>query len=171
MPAHPTVSAVWPLNVAIAAAIEAARAAEVENLGTPLDLGDDEADPPTEEGPIALDSPAVYSGQVPQGTSIVSAYVVLSASQQSRGRGTFRRKALENVETLDVWTADQSKRTAGLIGDALIRLLDGVDLVLAGYGTVRGRCEMVITLADPSTQQYRSQLRYTAVSLSPEPAP
>lgn len=164
MPTHPTVSAVWPLNRAIAAAIDAARAGGVPGLGTPVDGGAVTAD-----NPIALDDPAVYSGQVPEKTPLLSAYVVLSGSQQTQGRGTFRRKALENVETIDVWTADQSKYTAAVIADALVRLLNGVPLVLAGYGTIRGRCEVVITLADPGTRQYRAQLRYTATSLSPNP--
>lgn len=161
MPTHPTVSASWPLNVAIAAAIDAAVVAGVAALGAPIDVG----------GPRALDDPAIYSGQVPEGTAIVSAYIVLASSQQSTGRGTFRRRGLENVETIDVWTADLSKRTALAIGDALVTLLDGRDLTLDGYGRMRGRLELVITLADPSTRQYRAQYRYTAFSLSPTPAP
>lgn len=161
MPTHPTVSASWPLNVAIAAAIEQARTDEVPDLGTPID----------EDGPIVLDDPPVYSGQVPEGVELVSAYIVLAASAELTGRGTFRRRGNENVETIDVWTSDQSKRTALLVAGALKKLFDGRDLVVEGYGTVRGRIETPVTLADPSTRQYRAQLRYTAVSLSPNPAP
>lgn len=160
MPPLPTTSAIWPLNVAIAAAIETARADEVDGLGTPLDVG----------GPIALDDPPVYSGQVPEGVAMVSAYVVLASSAETKGRGTFRRRGLENVETIDVWTSDQSKRTATIIAGALEKLLNGVDLELAGYGTVRGDCETVLTVADPGTRNYRAQLRYTARHLSPAPA-
>lgn len=167
MPTHPTVSAVWPLNVALSAAIAAAIDDEVPYLGTGID-----GQPVADDNPRALDDPPVYSGQVPENTAIVSAYIVLSNSAQNTGRGTFRRRGNENVETIDVWTADQSKRTALLIAGALVALLDGRDLALEGYGTVRGgRCEVVITLADPSTRQYRAQLRYTAMSLSPESAP
>lgn len=164
MPAHPTVSAVWPLNVAIAAAIDAAIADEVTDLGTAIGGGAVGPD-----APRALDDPAVYSGQVPEGTGMVSAYIVLASSAQVKGRGTFRRRGLENVETIDVWTADLSKYTAGRIADALVRLLNGVPLELVGYGTVRGDCEIVLTVADPTTRNYRAQLRYTARSLSPAP--
>lgn len=164
MPAHPTVSAVWPLNVAIAAAIDAAIVAGVDALGTGIDGGI--VGP---NNPRALDDPPVYSGQVPENVEIVSAYIVLASSAQMKGRGTFRRRGLENVETVDVWTADQSKYTAGRIADALVRLLNGVPLALAGYGSVRGDCEIVLTVADPSTRNYRAQLRYTARSISPAP--
>lgn len=160
MPVPSSTSAVWPLNVAITDAIGVARANGVVNLGTALDVG----------GVIALDDPPVYSGQAPQGVAIVSAYVVLSDSAELASAGSFRRRGRENVETIDVWTADQSKRTAAAIAGALIALLDGQPLACPDYGTIRGRCELVITLADPGTKAYRAQLRYTARSFNPVPA-
>ncbi len=161
MTAPASVSAIWPLNVAIAAAIEAARADDTSVLGSPLDDG----------GPIVLDAPAVYSGQVPVGTPLTSAYIVLGMSQEVTSPGVFRRRGKANVETLDVWTSDRSKRTAVIVAGALLALLDGAALALEGYGTVRGRCETVLTIQDPSTRQYRAQLRYTAKSFNPIPAP
>jgi hypothetical protein len=143
-------SAAWPLNVAIAAVIEA----EVAREGSPLSA--------------LLDTPPVYSGIVDPPTTVLSVgRIVLAASQENDAAGTFSRLGMENIETIDIWTADTSKKTSLMIYGALKPLLHRVPLAVADYGTVRGSLELIVTMLDPSREQYHAQARYTAYSLNP----
>lgn len=142
-------SAAWPLSLALATVIETEFARAGSTLGT------------------LLDSPPVYSGDVPQGVPLTLARVILGASQENGAGGTFTRVASTNAESIEIYTADLSKRTALLIFGELRALVHRVPLALSGYGTVRGSLELIISMLDPSREQYHASARYIAYSLNP----
>lgn len=143
------VSAAWPISLALATAIETETARGGSNLST------------------LLDTPPVYSGDVPQGGDLAVGRIVLGASQENDGPGTFSKIGMTNAEAIEIYTADLSKRTALLIVAELRKLLHRAPLVLAGYGTVRGSFELIISMLDPSREQYHASARYTVYSLNP----
>lgn len=143
------VSAAWPINVALATAIETETARDGSALGA------------------LLDTPPVYSGEVPQGVTLTLGRILLGASQENDGPGTFSKIGMTNAEAIEIYTADLSKRSALLIVTELRRLLHRAPLVIEGYGTVRGSFELMISMLDPSREQYHASARYTAYSLNP----
>ena len=149
MPRIPLSNA-WPLNEALSDAITA----ELARSGSSL--------------PALLDVPPIYSGVVdPPATLLSVGRIVFQASQENDDAGTFTRMGMRNIETVDLWTADTSKKTVLILHGLLRALLHRQPLVCAGYGTVRGNWELVITMLDPSREQYHGQCRYTAYSLNP----
>lgn len=146
---RPALSAAWPLNVGIASVIETEWARAGSALGA------------------LLDDPPVYSGEVPQGTPMATGRVVLSSSHESDAPGSFTRIGMTNVEGIEIWTTDLSKQSCLSIVGELRKLLHRVPLAVAGYGTVIGSLELVISMEDPSRQQYHASARYTAYSLNP----
>lgn len=154
MTVPPILSAAWPLDVAIAAVIEAERARAGSLLET------------------LLDTPAVYSGEARDAGGlllpIASAYVVLGSSSENNAAGaTFRRPKASNTVTLDIWTADTSKRVGALVYGELRRLMHRQPLTLADYGTVVGSLELVVSMPDPHRTAYHVQARYTVLSFPP----
>lgn len=143
------VSAAWPLDVAIAAAIEAEHARDGSALVA------------------LLDTPPVWSGLVPEGVALNVGRVVLSESSEGDGPGTWSRIGMTNTVGLDIWTADTSKKSALLISGVLRTLLHRQPLTLTGYGIMVGSYELLISMLDPSRAQYHAVARYTATSLNP----
>lgn len=146
---RPALSAAWPLNIAIASVIEAEFARPGSALGA------------------LLDNPPVYSGEAPQGTAMTVGRIVLSSSQESDAPGSFTRIGVTNIEGIEIWTTDLSKQSCLSIVAELRKLLHRVPLAVIGYGTVIGSFELVISMEDPSRQQYHGSARYTAYSLNP----
>lgn len=151
-------SAVWALDVAIAAVIDAEHARTGAALGA------------------LLNTPAVYSGEAraPDGGLIPlePAYIVLGASQERDTVGSaFRKPRRENLLSLDIWTADTSKATGMRIYQELARLLNAQTLALANYGTVRLGLELVLSLPDPSRAAYHVTCRVRVLSFPPPASP
>jgi hypothetical protein len=146
---RPALSAAWPLNVAIASVIETEWARAGSNLST------------------RLDDPPVYSGEVPQGAALTVGRIVLSGSQENDAPGTFTRIGMMSIEGIEIWTANTSKKTCLEIVAELRALLHRTPLVVAGYGTVIGSFELIISMEDPDRHVYHGSARYTAYSLNP----
>lgn len=150
----PKLSAAWVLDTAIAAAIEAEHARTGAALGA------------------LLNTPPVYSGEARAGDGspvvLAPAYVVLGGSSEGDAPGSaFRRRRRENTLTLDIWTADTSKRTAMLIYAEVARVLNGQAVALEGYGSVRLALELVVSMMDPGRAAYHAQCRVHVLSFPP----
>jgi hypothetical protein len=137
-PTNPAQSFAWPLDKAIAAAIEGDTG--IGGLRDPA-------------GPL-LGNPPVWSNVAGPGAALD--YIVLGDSTETESPATpFGGHARDNGVTLHAWTRDTSKRSALRILARLVvllhrRPLDLVDDAGAPLRTVVGDFEIVTVIPDPS---------------------
>lgn len=120
-------SALWPTDVAIAAAVE------------------------TDTAMIALLSsfdgkPAIFSGRAPREAAYPR--IVIADSSEDR-RATFGRDGNSMTVTLHLWSAVVGRDQVLEIYRNLMRLLEGQILTVQGHQVYRGSIRLVTIIADP----------------------
>lgn len=137
------VSALWPIDLALAAAIQ--------------------ADGPTM---ALLAGQGVYSIRAPAGA--VMDYVVIGDSEEADTFRALMRQGSNAVLTLDVWSGMTESRAGVLaIYNALRKLLHTTALPVdpsSGVTFCRGSLELVTVLADRDSAATHGILRYTVLS-------
>ena len=134
-----TVSAVWPIQVAIVAALRT-HALFV--------------------GPPAV---GVYDTAAPEGTA--GNYVVVGDASEG-GFGTLSQRGSTITLTLHIWTVGLSKRVNMDIYSAIRQKLDSQTVTLTGHKVVIGSTRLVTTLRDPDEKYMHGVVAYTVLTLA-----
>lgn len=124
----PDVTATWPLDVALAGAVENDQALRAI-------LADSE-----------LGSAGIYSGRAPSDSKMP--YIVIGSPAEDP-KNLFARKGNDIRQALHVWSEKEGHEEVKLIYRHLVRLLTGVPLTLEGHQLLRGAMRLVIILNDP----------------------
>lgn len=142
------VTAAWPLQVALAAALEGDAQLQAALGGTPAD-------------------PRVDSGRRPEeatGAPPAPPFLVLGSSGEAP-RGAFgptARRLHDQSVTIDVY--GRTKPDALALYGHLVRVLDDAPLACAGHRAVRGAVRLVLDVPEPDGQAHHAVVRYTATT-------
>lgn len=137
-------TAAWPVQVAVASALEA-DAPLVALLGS---WGG---------------SPAIYSGQAPEGAPFDR---VILGEPAERDFDALMRRGNEGTLLLDVYTLSPANAAALAIYGRLVAALDAVPLALTGHALLTGRVSLVTAFGDPDSGGRHLVARYRALTRS-----